>query len=180
MNYCTVCGHPLQVLVPPGDNRPRHVCSHCGEIHYQNPKLVVGAIPRWRNQVLLCRRAIEPRLGWWTLPAGFMENGESTVEAAMRETWEEAGALVEIDTLQALIDVPVIQQVHLFYRANLLSLDVAPGEESLETRLFPLRHIPWDELAFETVRAALAHHLRHPRHGVLVKTLGQRPARSSA
>ena len=137
MNYCTVCGHPLQVLVPPGDNRPRHVCSHCGEIHYQNPKLVVGAIPRWKNQVLLCRRAIEPRLGWWTLPAGFMENGESTVEAAMRETWEEAGALVEIGTLQALIDVPVIQQVHLFYR-RICSAWTSPPAKKVWRRGFSL------------------------------------------
>ncbi|MDD3432946.1 NUDIX hydrolase [Tepidiphilus olei] len=174
MKYCSLCGHPLRVAVPPGDNRPRHVCGHCGEVHYQNPKVVVGAIARWEDRVLLCRRAIEPRLGWWTLPAGFMENGESTMEAAMRETWEEAGALIEVEDLHALIDVPPIQQVHLFYRARLLRLDIAPGEESLETRLFRLDDIPWGELAFETVRLALRHEVDAPGGGILVTSLGSK------
>ena len=155
MNYCTVCGHPLQVLVPPGDNRPRHVCSHCGEIHYQNPKLVVGAIPRWKNQVLLCRRAIEPRLGWWTLPAGFMEMGETMVQGAARETAEEAGAEVEMGAFFSAMSIPRVGQVHVFYLARLLSDRFDPGQESLEARLFAEDEVPWDELAFTTVRETL-------------------------
>jgi ADP-ribose pyrophosphatase YjhB (NUDIX family) len=159
MNFCSECGHAVALSIPEGDNRPRHVCTQCGTIHYQNPKMVIGSIPVWEHagplQVLLCRRAIEPRLGYWTLPAGFMENGETTAEAAVRETEEEAGANIELGPLFTLLNVAHVHQVHMFYLARLLDLDFAPGEESLEVQLFAERDIPWDELAFPTIRTTL-------------------------
>ncbi len=159
MNFCSDCGHPVSLQIPPDDNRPRHVCNHCGVIHYQNPKMVIGSIPLWDHddggRVLLCRRAIEPRHGYWTLPAGFMENNETTAEAAARETLEEAGARIELQGLFSLLNVPHVDQVHLFYRARLLDLDFAAGTESLEVRLFHEAEIPWDELAFPTVSQTL-------------------------
>ncbi len=157
MNFCSDCGQPVSLAIPPDDNRLRHVCGHCGAIHYQNPKMVVGSIPLWRddNRVLLCRRAIEPRHGFWTLPAGFMENSETTEEAATRETLEEAGARVELQGLFSLMNVPHVHQVHLFYRAHLLDLDYAAGTESLEVKLFCEDDVPWDEIAFPTVSQTL-------------------------
>lgn len=155
MKFCSNCGMPVERRVPPGDNLPRHVCTACGTIHYENPKLVVGCIPEWDNRVLLCRRAIEPRHGLWTVPAGFMENGETTAEGAQRETLEEANARVEILGLYALFNIPHINQVYMLFRARLLDLDFYPGAESLETRLFAQEEIPWNELAFVTVRRTL-------------------------
>jgi ADP-ribose pyrophosphatase YjhB (NUDIX family) len=163
MKFCSECGHAVALVIPEGDNRPRHVCMQCGTIHYQNPKMVIGSIPVWdpalaqgeELQVLLCRRAIEPRHGYWTLPAGFMENGETTSQAAVRETEEEAGANIEIGKLFTLLNVAHVHQVHLFYLARLLDLDFAPGEESLEVQLFAERDIPWDDLAFPTIRKTL-------------------------
>jgi ADP-ribose pyrophosphatase YjhB (NUDIX family) len=155
MKFCSECAHPVSLIVPPDDNRPRHVCQHCGIIHYQNPKMVIGAIPAWeRNgelRVLLCKRAIEPRLGYWTLPAGFMENDETTSDAAVRETLEEAEARIHLHGLFSLLNVPHVHQVHLFYRATLLDLDFGAGSESLEVKLFAENEIPWDEIAFLTV-----------------------------
>ena len=158
MKYCTACGAELSLRIPTGDQRPRHVCSVCGSIHYLNPKLVVGTLPVWQGQILLCRRAIEPRLGFWTLPAGFMEIGESTDEAAVRETLEEACARVELEGLYTLVNIPQISQVHLLYRARLLDLDFAPGEESLETRLFAEHEIPWNDLSFRSISLSLRHY----------------------
>jgi ADP-ribose pyrophosphatase YjhB (NUDIX family) len=137
--------------VPPGDTLPRYVCDHCGVIHYQNPLLVVGSIPEHEDRVLLCRRAIEPRYGYWTLPAGFMENAETASQAALRETLEEAGARIELGAAFSLVSVPHVNQVHLFYRARLLDLEFKPGEESLEVALFRESDIPWDHVAFRTV-----------------------------
>jgi ADP-ribose pyrophosphatase YjhB (NUDIX family) len=155
MKFCSECAHPVTLLIPQDDNRPRHVCSHCGIIHYQNPKMVIGSIPVWQHngdtQILLCKRAIEPRHGYWTLPAGFMENNETTTEAACRETVEEAGANIELHQLFSLLNVPHVHQVHMFYRATLLDLDYAPGIESLEVKLFSEADIPWDDIAFLTV-----------------------------
>jgi len=151
--------------VPAGDHLPRHVCPDCGTIHYQNPKMVVGCIPEWEDKVLLCRRAIEPKHGYWTLPAGFMENGETTLEGAARETWEEAGANIEISGLYTLYNLPHINQVYLMFRARLLDLDFKPGIESLETRLFSEAEIPWDEIAFRTVRATLEQYFDDRRNG---------------
>ena len=159
MKFCSECGHTVALAIPEGDNRPRHVCSQCGTIHYQNPKNVIGTIPVWEHegqlQVLLCRRAIEPRYGYWTLPAGFMENGETTGEAAARETEEEAGANIELGPLFALLNVAHVHQVHMFYLARLVDLDFHPGEESLEVQLFTESEIPWDDLAFPTIRKTL-------------------------
>jgi ADP-ribose pyrophosphatase YjhB (NUDIX family) len=163
MKFCSECAHPVTVAIPEGDNRPRYVCTQCGTIHYQNPKLVIGSIPVWNAdgrhegglKVLLCKRAIEPRHGYWTLPAGFMENEETTAEAALRETEEEAGANVELGNLFTLLNVAHVHQVHLFYLARLRDLDFAPGIESLDVQLFSEADIPWDDLAFPTIRTTL-------------------------
>jgi ADP-ribose pyrophosphatase YjhB (NUDIX family) len=155
MKYCSACGHTVAQSVPPGDNRPRFCCSACGTIHYQNPKLVLGTVPVWQRSVLLCRRAIEPRYGFWTLPAGFMENGETTADGAARETVEEAGAHIELGGLFSVIDVPHVDQVHLFYLAQLTDTQFDPGPESLEAKLFQEHEIPWEQLAFRTVAQTL-------------------------
>ncbi|MFT3961131.1 NUDIX hydrolase [Propionivibrio sp.] len=165
MNYCTRCGAKVVLRIPEGDSHLRHVCPQCGEIHYLNPKLVIGCVAEWDGRVLLCRRAIEPRYGLWTLPAGFMENGESTAQAAMRETVEEACARVGIERLFALVSIPHISQVHLFYRARLLDADFGVGEESLETTLFEEREIPWERLAFRSVAFCLEAYFRDRRAG---------------
>jgi ADP-ribose pyrophosphatase YjhB (NUDIX family) len=155
MNYCSECGKSVEVSIPEGDNRPRHVCSTCGAIHYQNPKVVVGCIPVWEQQVLLCRRAIEPRYGYWTLPAGFMENGETSQQGAARETLEEACARVDVEGLYTLFNLPHISQIYLLYRSRLLDLDFDAGEESLEVALFHEHEIPWDEIAFPVILESL-------------------------
>ncbi|MDR0577531.1 MAG: NUDIX hydrolase [Candidatus Accumulibacter sp.] len=165
MNHCTRCGAKVALRVPEGDSRLRHVCGRCGEIHYLNPKLVIGCVAEWEGRLLLCRRAIEPRHGLWTLPAGFMENGESTTQAALRETREEACARVVIDRLFALISIPHIDQVHLFYRARLLDAEFDAGEESLETALFDEPRIPWDRLAFRSVAFCLETYFADRRAG---------------
>ncbi len=158
INYCCTCAAPVALRVPDGDTLPRHVCDACGAIHYRNPRLVVGTLPVWEDRVLLCRRAIEPRKGCWTLPAGFMENRESVAEAAERETREEACARIDLDALYTMISVPHISQVHVIYRARLRDLDFAPGEESLEVALFAEADIPWEEIAFRTVAMTLRHY----------------------
>jgi len=155
MKYCSTCGNPVEQRIPEGDNRHRYVCVSCETIHYQNPNIVAGTVTVWEGQILLCRRAIEPRYGYWTLPAGFMENEETTMEAAARETREEALAEVDIQGLYSMIDVPHINQVHLFYRAQLLDGRFGAGEESLETQLFHPSRIPWSEISFPTVRKTL-------------------------
>ena len=165
MKYCADCGAAVELRIPPGDSLPRHVCPQCATIHYQNPKLVIGCVGEWQGRVLLCRRAIEPRLGRWTLPAGFMENGESTTQAALRETLEEACARIEIDDLFALVNVPYINQVHLFYRGRLLDTDFAAGAESLETALFSEDDIPWNDLAFRSVTRCLEAYFADRRDG---------------
>jgi ADP-ribose pyrophosphatase YjhB (NUDIX family) len=157
MKFCSNCGAQVARRVPPGDSLPRWVCDHCGVIHYQNPLLVVGAIPEHEGRILLCRRAIEPRYGYWTLPAGFMENDETIGQAAVRETLEEAGARIDLGEPFSMISVPYVNQVHIFYRARLLDLDFRPGEESLEVALYEEAHIPWKEIAFRTVAITLRH-----------------------
>ena len=155
MKFCANCGAAVVQRVPPGDTLERWVCEHCGEIHYQNPKLVIGTVPEHEGKVLLCRRAIEPRYGYWTLPAGFMENDETTGQAALRETLEEAGAAVELQEPFTLISVPRVNQVHLFYRARLRSIEFKPGEETLEVALVDEAGIPWRDIAFRTVAFTL-------------------------
>lgn len=155
IQFCTQCGSAVSFRIPAGDNRPRHICTQCAYIHYENPRLVVGCIATWENKILLCRRAIEPRLGYWTLPAGFMENGETTAQAAIRETQEEAGATVELDAPCLMVNLAHFDQVHLFYRGRLITPDYAAGEESLEVALFSAEDIPWPELAFRSVKLCL-------------------------
>ena len=151
MKFCPSCAAPVVKRVPPGDSLPRSVCDQCGIVHYENPKLVVGSIPSYEGKLLLCRRAIEPRYGYWTLPAGFMENAETAGQAALRETMEEAGARIELGPVFSLVSVPLVNQVHLFYRARLLDLEFKPGEESLEVALFEEKDVPWPQIAFRTV-----------------------------
>ena len=156
MNFCSNCGAATIRRVPEGDNRPRNLCDHCGMIHYQNPKIIAGCVVLDDNKVLLCRRAIEPRYGLWTLPAGFMENGETVAQAALRETWEEAHATPELGQLYVVTSIPTISQVYMLYLAFLTNGQYESGPETLETRLFGMDEIPWDELAFDTVRDTLA------------------------
>lgn len=165
MKFCSNCGAQVDFRIPAGDALPRHVCARCGTIHYQNPKLVVGALAEWEDRILLCRRAIEPRHGMWTLPAGFMENGESTAQAATRETLEEACARIELGAMYTLIDVPHISQVHIIYRARLLDLDFRPGEESLDVALFEEKDIPWEQIAFRTIALTLHKYFEDRRRG---------------
>jgi ADP-ribose pyrophosphatase YjhB (NUDIX family) len=153
--HCKACGSPVHYVVPADDNRERATCSVCATIHYENPLNVVGTLPVWQDKVLLCRRNIEPRYGFWTLPAGFMELGETTEQGAIRETVEEAGARVELQGLYTVLNVVRVGQLHLFYRARLLDTDFAPGPETMEAKLFHQHEIPWDDLAFRTVRMTL-------------------------
>ena len=155
IKHCRVCGGATQYLIPADDNRHRAVCTVCGEVHYENPLNVVGTVPVWGDQVLLCRRNIEPRYGMWTLPAGFMELGETTAEGALRETVEEAGARVEMQGLFSMLNVVRAGQVHLFYRARLEDINFDPGPETIEAQLFHEHQIPWEQLAFRTVRDTL-------------------------
>jgi ADP-ribose pyrophosphatase YjhB (NUDIX family) len=169
VKFCPECGAPVALSLPQDDHRERHVCTVCNTIHYQNPKLIVGAIPEWKDgRILLCRRAIEPRHGLWTLPAGFMENGETTAQAAARETLEEANARIEILDLYAMYNLPYINQVQLLYRATLLDLEFSPGVESLEVELFSENDIPWDTLAFRPIRYTLEHYFADRKHGEFI------------
>ena len=165
IKHCRVCGATVSYRVPADDNRDRAICSGCGEVHYENPINVVGTVPVWGDQVLLCRRNIEPRYGMWTLPAGFLELGESTAEGALRETVEEAGARVEMQALFSVLNVVRVGQVHFFYRARMLDTSLDPGPETIEARLFREDEVPWDELAFRTVRLTLEHFFEDRRNG---------------
>lgn len=173
MKYCSDCGERVSKRIPEGDDRPRYVCDGCEAIHYQNPRTIVGTLPVLGDQVLLCRRAIEPRKGFWTLPAGFMENGETTLEGAVRETWEEARASIVNESLYRLYDLPHINQVYIFYRGDLASEEFGPGPESTEVRLFTELEIPWDELAFPVVTVTLREWYSDRQQGVY-------PVRASA
>jgi ADP-ribose pyrophosphatase YjhB (NUDIX family) len=156
MKFCSECGSPdVAWRIPGGDTVPREVCGACGAIHYRNPKVVVGCLATWEDRVLLCRRAIEPRHGLWTLPAGFMENGETLAAGAARETIEEARARVDVGELYTVISLPQISQVYVMFRSRLLDLDFGPGPESLEVRLFHEDEIPWDRIAFRTIARTL-------------------------
>lgn len=166
MKFCSNCGDVVRQEIPAGDNRVRDCCARCGTIHYQNPTVVLGTIPVWGERILLCRRAIEPRYGCWTLPAGFMENGETTMEGAMRETLEETGAAIELGALFSVLDVPHVRQVHMFFHARLLDEKLVPGAETLEERLFSEAEIPWDELAFQTVEYTLRRYFQDRQGGV--------------
>jgi ADP-ribose pyrophosphatase YjhB (NUDIX family) len=165
MKFCSQCGAPVTLRVPPGDTLERHVCNACHVIHYQNPRMVVGCIVEWDDRVLLCRRAIEPRHGLWTVPAGYLEKGETIEQGAERETLEEANARIEIGPLYAVYNIPHIGQVYLLFRARLLDASVHPGAETLEVGLYTETEIPWDQLAFATVRNTLQHYFSDRRRG---------------
>jgi len=166
IKYCRECGSSVVLRVPDdGDTRERAVCPACGTIHYENPLNVVGTVPWLDDKVLLCKRNIEPRWGKWTLPAGFMELGETTVQGAARETDEEAGAQIEMGNLLTVISVPRVGQVHLYYLARLLSDRFDPGHETIEARLFTEGEIPWEEIAFRTVRETLLCYFEDRRRG---------------
>ena len=172
MKYCSHCSATVEFIIPQGDSLPRYVCTQCNIIHYQNPKMVVGCIPEWEDKILLCRRAIEPRLGWWTLPAGFMENNETLAQAAARETLEEANARVEIGDLYAIYSLPHISQVYFLFRARLLDLDFKPGIESLDVKLMSEHEIPWQEMAFRVIHDPLQQYFKERRQGKLTFHIG--------
>lgn len=158
MKYCSACGHDVSHRIPEGDNRLRFVCENCSTIHYQNPRVIAGCLVTYGDEVLLCRRAIEPRSGYWTLPAGFLENGETVEAGAARETWEEANARVDIVGLYTVFSLPHISQIYLFYRGELVDGSYAPGVESQQVELFNKASIPWDNLAFPVVQQTLEHY----------------------
>ena len=165
MRFCSACGASVALVRPDGDERDRHVCASCATIHYLNPKIVVGAVCTLGDRLLLCRRAIEPRSGFWTIPAGWMENGETAEEGAAREAWEEARARIAIEGLIAVYSIPRIDQVQILYRARLLDASVAPGPESLDVQLVGWDEIPWDELAFPSVHWVLRRAMELPATG---------------
>lgn len=160
MDFCSQCGEAVALIVPADDNRPRHVCPSCGTVHYQNPKLVVGCIPEWEGRILMCRRDIEPRKGYWTLPAGFLENGETTAQGARRETFEETGARVVDLSPYLMVDIVHIHQIYLMYRSRLLAPDFHPTRESCEVKLVADDKIPWDQIAFKVVEKTLRYYLQ--------------------
>ena len=166
MKYCTACGGPLVMKVPEDEDRPRHCCSKCGLIHYQNPKIVVGCIPEWQDRILLCLRGIEPRKGLWTLPAGFLENGETLAEGAERETFEETRARVTHMQPYRLFNISHVSQVYMMFRARLQAKIFEPTPESLEVRLFAEDEIPWKTLAFPVIEETLSHYYRDRARGV--------------
>lgn len=166
IKFCTQCGNPVTLTIPAGDNRQRHVCTLCGEIQYQNPKIVAGCIPIWDDRILLCQRAIEPRKGYWTIPAGFLENGETIEEGATRETREEACADIIDPHLYQIYNIPRIGQVYILFRGQLRGLeDFGVGEESTEVKLVEERNIPWDDIAFKVVRHTLLRFFAERRAG---------------
>lgn len=165
MNYCSECGKAVEHRIPEGDDRPRYVCDHCNIIHYQNPRVVVGCLITRQDKILLCRRAIEPRKNFWTIPAGFMENGETMLHGALRESMEEACAAVENEYLYRLFDIPRIHQVYVFYRGELRGDSYGVGPESLEVGLFEEGEIPWSELAFPVVTDILTEYLEDRKRG---------------
>lgn len=163
MKFCQHCAGPVNHVIPQGDDRRRHYCPACDVVFYQNPRNVVGTVPVSEDgRVLLCKRGIEPRHGKWTLPAGFMENGESTHAGAVRETMEEAGARIELgdSTLYTLFNLPQINQVYLLFRASILEANLGFTEETLETKLCAESEVPWDEIAFPVVKITLEHYFR--------------------
>jgi len=172
MKYCSTCGAAVERKIPEGDNMERYVCPQCHTIHYQNPNNVTGCIPEWNDKILLCKRAIEPKFGLWTLPAGFMENGETTVEAAAREAFEEANAIVESLTLYSLYSIPHISQVYILFRGNLKDGYASPGMESLEVKLFQEDEIPWDEIAFPVIKQTLLRYFAEKKTGKFTLQVG--------
>jgi len=166
MKFCSHCGGLNRQSIPAGDSRERAICSQCGVIHYQNPNIICGCLPIYQDKVLLCKRAIEPRYGFWTLPAGFMENGETLQEGAQRESWEEAKAKLENLELYSVFNLPRINQVYMIFKADLVDGVHAVGEESLETKLYLEHEIPWDNLAFPTISSTLKRYFNDRKTGI--------------
>jgi len=166
MNFCSVCSQPVTLKVPEGDHLPRYVCVSCGTVHYENPRIIAGCVIDVGGKILLCKRAIEPRLGFWTIPAGFMENGESVQDGAAREAMEEALARVRIGSLLAIVNVLHAHQVHIMFRAQLTEPRFGIGPESLETALYDESEIPWSEIAFRSVEFALRQYLQDRAQGL--------------
>jgi ADP-ribose pyrophosphatase YjhB (NUDIX family) len=180
MKFCSTCGNSVILQIPAGDDRERFVCTSCEHIHYVNPRIIVGCVPVYEGRVLLCKRAIEPRMNYWTLPAGFMENGETTPEGAARETWEEARGRVSNLELYRVFDVPAISQVYMFYRCDLDDGSFGIGPESLESGLYSQEDIPWDQIAFPVVYETLQHYfadVERAHFPVRVSTVERRPRR---
>lgn len=177
MNYCSTCGNPVALTIPDNDSRQRHVCQACDRVYYQNPNVITGCLATLDGKVLLCRRAIAPQIGYWTLPAGFLENGETTEQGAIRETWEEARASVALHQLYGVFNVPHINQVYMVYRGQLLNTTIASGPESLEVQLFDEANIPWDQLAFSVVESTLKQYFidrKLQRYPLITETACQR------
>ena len=174
MKYCSACGSSLRTQIPDGDTLPRLVCGQCATIHYENPKIVVGCIPEWKDRILLCKRAIEPRYGLWTFPAGFMEMDETVEDAAARETLEEANAAVEISQLYAIFSIPQVNQVYIVFRGIMNKAKFGAGRESLDVTLLKREEIPWPDLAFPVIRETLERYCQDAqshRFGVHVCTI---------
>lgn len=165
MKYCSNCGHQVTLQDVPGDNRKRFVCNNCNTIHYQNPNVVVGCLPVWEDKVLLCRRAIEPRKGFWNVPGGYLENGETVEDGATREVYEEACIQVKIKGLLTIFSIPQINQVYMHFLADLPDLNFSPGEESLEVSLFKEEDIPWNEIAFSSSVFSLKSYFKNRKKG---------------
>lgn len=166
MKFCSSCGSSVELKIPQGDNRERFVCKSCDEIHYQNPKIVTGCIPEWEDKILICRRAIEPKINLWTLPAGFMENGETSQQGAARESLEEANAVMQDIQLFSVYSIPHISQVYTFYRATVKDGVASPGAESTETKFVTQDEMPWAELAFPVVAETLKLYYQDKQQGV--------------
>ena len=162
MNFCSNCGSAnISFKIPEGDSFHRFVCDNCGKIHYENPRIIVGCVPVYRNRIMLCKRAIQPQMGLWNLPAGFLENNEKPEEGAVRETLEESMAIVEIVKLHAVFSLPKVNQVYLHFLANLKDEHFGPTSESLEVKLFDSNDIPWKDIAFHSTTYALEKYLEH-------------------
>ncbi len=177
MRFCTACGHTTIEKIPLGDHKVRKVCTHCGTIHYVNPKVICGALALWDNKVLLCRRAIEPRYGLWTLPAGYMELFETMEQGAARETREESEAEIEIEQLYCMYNIPRIGQIYVLFKGNIIDGQFGAGEETIESRLFEEKDIPWTELAFPSVERTLRHYFEDRKNNQFpthLETLGTR------
>jgi len=166
MKFCSTCGAEVKLEIPQGDDRERFICNSCQEIHYQNPKIVTGCIAEWEDKILICKRAIEPKRNKWTLPAGFMENGETNKEGAARESQEEANIIVQDMILYSVYSIPHISQVYTFYRATVKDGMASPGKESLETRFVSQDEVPWDELAFPVIIETLKLYYQDKQSGI--------------
>ena len=174
MNYCPNCGSDqLHQIIPEGDNRLRQVCRKCATIHYDNPKIVTGCLPLWEGKILLCRRAIEPRKGYWNLPSGYMEHGETAEAGAARELWEEAEARIQLSGLHCIYSIPPIGQVYMHFIGDVIDGKYGVGEESLETQLFALDELPWQEIAFTSTTYSLKQYLLDLDHGTRRTHIGQ-------